>query len=262
MMDRRSELGEEPETPSGSRSAPRSIAPWWHTALVVLLIVGLSYRGRNRLPGAGSPPGRLTADLLMSIAYEWFLAGAVLLGIRLRGISLRRLLGDRRPGLRAWAADFAAALIFWAIANLSLAALGQLLQNGSHSHIDLSKIANAAASLTPATGVEMALFLTLSVSAGVCEELIFRGYLQQQFICMTGRVWAGVALAALVFGSAHEYEGAAGVLLLAAYGAMFGVLALVRRRLRTGMIAHAWHDSIGGVTLVLVRHYGLHLGSR
>ncbi len=228
---------------------------------MVLLIVGLSFRGRNRLPAAGGPPGRLTFDYLMSIAYEWTLAAFVLLGIRLRRIPLRRLLGDRRPGLRAWAGDFAVALVFWAIANLTLA-LGQMLLDGWRSHIGLSRIADAAARLAPATAAEMALYLALSVSAGMCEELIFRGYLQQQFIGVTGRAWAGVALAALVFGSAHGYEGAAGVLLIAVYGAMFGVLALMRRRLRTGMIAHAWHDSIGGAMLVLARHYGLHLASR
>jgi hypothetical protein len=37
------------------------------------------------------------------------------------------------------------------------------------------------------------------------------------------------------------------------------VLALWRRRLRTGMIAHAWHDSLSGVAMVLLRHYGVHL---
>jgi hypothetical protein len=51
-------------------------------------------------------------------------------------------------------------------------------------------------------------------------------------------------------------------LLIAAYGAMFGVLARLRRGLRTGMIAHAWHDSISGVALVLLRHYGVHLAGK
>ena len=67
---------------------------------------------------------------------------------------------------------------------------------------------------------------------------------------------------ALVFGSAHVYEGIAGVLLIAAYGAMFGVLALLRRGLRTGMIAHAWHDSVSGAALMLLRHYAQHIGAK
>ena len=116
--------------------------------------------------------------------------------------------------------------------------------------------------LAPTTGVEMLLFLVLSISAGICEELVFRGYLQQQFARMGRRVSVGVALSALVFGSAHGYEGIAGIVLITAYGALFGGLAIMRRGLRTGMLAHAWHDSVSGVALVLLRHYGIHLSSK
>ena len=75
-------------------------------------------------------------------------------------------------------------------------------------------------------------------------------------------VGLSAAVSALVFGGAHGYEGIAGIVLIAAYGAMFGVLTLLRRGLRTGMIAHAWHDSISGVALVLLRHYGVHLAGK
>jgi uncharacterized protein len=132
----------------------------------------------------------------------------------------------------------------------------------SGSHIDPQKIGDVTQKLTPVTGVEMMLFLILCISAGISEELVFRGYLQQQFARMGGRTWVGIALSAAIFGGAHGYEGIAGVLLIAAYGAMFGVLALLRRSLRTGMIAHAWHDSISGVALVLLRHYGVHLAGK
>jgi membrane protease YdiL (CAAX protease family) len=64
---------------------------------------------------------------------------------------------------------------------------------------------------------------------------------------MGGRIWIGVLGSALVFWCAHGYEGIAGVSLIAAYGAMFSVLTLIRRGLCTAMIAHAWHDSVSGV---------------
>lgn len=38
---------------------------------------------------------------------------------------------------------------------------------------------------------------------------------------------------------------------------MFCFLAIYRRSLRAGMIAHAWHDSITGVLIAIARH--LHL---
>ena len=168
--------------------------------------------------------------------------------------------GGPAPG-RGWSISVSRSA-YWAAALLSLALLGNVLVKISGSHIDPQKIGDVTQKLAPVTAAEMVLFLVLSISAGICEELVFRGYLQQQFARMGHRMWVGVALSALVFGGAHGYEGVAGILLIAAYGAMFGVLALLRRGLRTGMIAHAWHDSISGVALVLLRHYGVHLAGK
>jgi membrane protease YdiL (CAAX protease family) len=43
------------------------------------------------------------------------------------------------------------------------------------------------------------------------------------------------------------------MVLIAVLGAMFGVLALLRKSLRPGMIAHGLFDSLQGVLLWLVR---------
>jgi uncharacterized protein len=247
----------EPPQPTSQQAS--LLAPWWHTALLVLLILALSFAGVRQLRTLGDRPLHLVTNYSLSIAYEWILAGLVLWGLHLRKVPLLQLLGEHRPGARAWLADIGAALLYWLIAISALAVLGNVLVKISGSHIDPQKIGAVTQKLAPTTAVEMLLFLMLSVSAGFCEELIFRGYLQQQFARMGHRLWIGVALSALVFGSAHGYEGIAGMLLITAYGAMFGVLALLRRGLRTGMIAHAWHDSVSGVALVLLRHYGVHL---
>ncbi|HEY1808184.1 MAG TPA: hypothetical protein VGG42_06450 [Acidobacteriaceae bacterium] len=41
---------------------------------------------------------------------------------------------------------------------------------------------------------------------------------------------------------------------ITAYGALFCVLVLMRRSLRPGMMAHAWHDIFSGVMLAVLRH--------
>jgi membrane protease YdiL (CAAX protease family) len=251
----------ETPQPTGGQSQQHSslLAPWWHTALLVIVIISLSVAGVRQLRSFGTQPLHLAANYIMTIAYEWVLAGLVVWGLYMRKVPLRQLLGEQRPGVRAWLNDFAVALGYWAVALLVLAALGNVLVRVSGSHIDPQKIGDVTQKLAPVSVLDTVLFLVLSISAGICEELVFRGYLQQQFGRMGRRVWVGVALSALVFGAAHGYEGIAGILLIAAYGAMFGVLALLRRGLRTGMIAHAWHDSISGLALVLLRHYGVHL---
>jgi membrane protease YdiL (CAAX protease family) len=250
---------ESPQAKSGqSYEQGGLLAPWWHTALMVVLIIGLSVAGVRQLRSFGSRPLHLAANYTLTIAYEWVLAALAMWGISMRKVPLRQLLGERRPGARAWLADIGVALTYWTGALIVLALLGEALVKVSGSHIDPQKIGDVTQKLAPITGIEMMLFLVLSISAGFCEELVFRGYLQQQFARLGHSIWAGVVFSALVFGCAHGYEGIAGMLLIAAYGAMFGVLALLRRGLRTGMIAHAWHDSISGLALVLLRHYGIH----
>jgi uncharacterized protein len=248
-------------TPGGAEGTDEVglLAPVWHTALMVLLILGLSLAGVRQLRNMGNHPLHLVANYSLSIAYEWILAALAVWGIHLRRVPLRQLLGEYRPGVRAWFHDIGIALAYWVVALMVLAAIGNALMKFSGSRIDPQKIGDVTQKLAPTTGIEMILFLVLSVSAGICEELVFRGYLQQQFARIGRRVWVGVLVAAIVFGGAHGYEGVAGVLLITAYGAMFGVLAYLRRGLRTGMIAHAWHDSVSGVALVLLRHYGVHL---
>jgi membrane protease YdiL (CAAX protease family) len=258
----------EPEssTSAAELEAPRPptglIAPWWHTVLLVLLVAGISATGARQLHAGGGQQLRLVPNYSLSIVYEWALAGIAWWGLRLRNVPLKQLLGETRPGLRGWLADLGAALLYWVVALMLLSLVAQALLYISGSSVDPRKIGDVTQKLAPSTGPEMMLFLMLSISAGVCEEFVFRGYLQQQFGRAGRRIWVGVVLSAIVFGGAHLYEGIAGVVLIAAYGAMFGVLTILRRGLRTGMIAHAWHDSFSGAALMLLRHYSVHIGSK
>jgi hypothetical protein len=108
--------------------------------------------------------------------------------------------------------------------------------------------------MLPQRGIELTFWIALSVTAGICEETVFRGYLQRQFMALTKSAPAGILLSAATFGAAHAYQGFRMVILIALYGAMFGILAYWRGSVRPGMIAHAWNDSLNGVLAVLVRH--------
>jgi len=101
--------------------------------------------------------------------------------------------------------------------------------------------------LVPHSVVEAVLWVVLSTSAGFSEELVFRGYLQRQFTALTGRTSLALLLQTAVFGIAHGYQGVQACLAIALYGALFTLLALWRKSLRPGMIAHAWTDIAGGL---------------
>ena len=94
--------------------------------------------------------------------------------------------------------------------------------------------------------MEISLWIALSISAGFCEELVFRGYLQRQFAALTGSNVIGLLLQAALFGVSHGYQGVAATVTIALFGVVYGSLALWRRSLRPGMIAHAWSDIWAG----------------
>jgi uncharacterized protein len=235
-------------------SAPRptsAVAPWWHTALVLLLVVGGSILTAH--PAHPAHMSGLEAHhlrrYLTGIGAEWLLFLLVWWGLRMRRVSIAEIAGFQR-GPRTWGEDFAAAGIFWTIALVVLAVIGLLAQL-----LHLSAPQKALAAMAPRTALEMLLWIALSCSAGFVEEIAFRGYLLRQFASPAHALWLGVVGSSIVFGLAHAYEGAAGMVAIGAYGALFCGLAILRRSLRPGMIAHAWHDIFSGVVLTLLHHF-------
>jgi uncharacterized protein len=104
----------------------------------------------------------------------------------------------------------------------------------------------AVANIPPTTVVELLVFLALAASAGFAEELIFRGYLIQQFSAWTGSRAIAVILQGIVFGLAHGFYGLA-MLAVMLQGWLLGLLACWRKSLRPAILAHGLQDSIGGI---------------
>jgi membrane protease YdiL (CAAX protease family) len=107
--------------------------------------------------------------------------------------------------------------------------------------------------IAPANGLEIAAWGALCLIVGFSEELAFRGYLQSQGIALLHRIPIAVILTSLVFGAAHGYQGMRGMCLIGLYGALFSGIALLRRNLFPGMLAHSWHDFATGLLLALIR---------
>ena len=95
--------------------------------------------------------------------------------------------------------------------------------------------------MLPHNGREEAWFKTLSVTAGVCEEVIYRGFLMAYFTAVTNTV-AAVIGSSLVFGLAHAYQGGRGLLKAAIVGALMAGLYLLTGSLWVPMVVHAAMD--------------------
>ncbi len=238
--------------PAESGNAPASenrlLAPWWHTALLIFVLLGASLngtRGRHPLADHSKLP-----QYLWGMAWEWILLGFTWLGVRKR-ISLRALIGGRWRTTEEFLRDVLYAGVFW-ICALCVLGLGAKLM-----HLDqagkIESMRKELGFLTPGSHLELAVWFCLSATAGFCEEIIFRGYLQRQFAAITNSTLIGVLLSAAIFGASHGYEGVARMLLIGIYGLMFGLLAWWRKSLRPGMMAHAWHDAFSGAVLRMLK---------
>ena len=98
----------------------------------------------------------------------------------------------------------------------------------------------------PAHAAEILSWFAVCIAAGICEEIVFRGYFMQQFRAMTGSAGVALLLQAIVFGFAHTYKGWRQVALISVLGILYGLLVLWRRNLRASMMAHAISDMYEG----------------
>lgn len=235
----------------GARDPMRPVAPVWHT-LVMLVVMGawagLGYMQAATMRSQSAPP-RMRL-YLTTMALEWILFAFVVFGIRLKRVSLRELTGPKWKDAEAVAIGIGIAAGFWLVALLILAAVAKWL--GIHT-----AATQATQFMIPHTGAEMAVWFLLAITAGICEETVFRGYLQQQFIAWTRNVTAGVILSAVFFGLGHVYQGVRQGVLIGVYGALFGILAAWRRDVKPGMIAHGWQDSLAGALSFVL--YKMHI---
>lgn len=190
------------------------------------------------------------AQYLWTMSWEWLLTAFVYLGVRKR-MKLRELIGGRWANAEDVLIDLIVASAFWLAAILVLGAGAKLLDLDEAGRFDSMR--RQLGFLIPGTTLELLIWFSVSATAGISEEIIFRGYLQRQFAGITRSMLAGVLISAAIFGAAHGYEGGPRMILIGIYGLMFGLLAWWRKSLRPGMIAHAWHDAISGAVLHLLK---------
>ena len=224
-----------------SSAAFQPVASLWHTVVVLAVIAILAFRGwlqAEHMRTVAIPDH--TRLYNRTILFEWLTLALVLAGVWLHGSSLLTVMGDRWRSVNQFLRHVGIALIFL-IATIALTSIA-----GAHG----STRDQAIQFLLPHGRVEIALWVLLSITAGICEEAIYRGYLQKQFIALTRSVPAGIILSALAFGLAHSYQGFARASTISVVGAMSGVLAYWCRSVRPGMIAHALQDVLGA----FIRH--------
>jgi uncharacterized protein len=213
-----------------------------HTVVFLLILfssAGLMYFSAGRMRAVEQPSRVLF--YITTMVWEWFLVGYILVGVHLHHTPLLEVMGARWKSAKDVFRDIGIAVAFWCVALVVLGVVAHL--------VNMQGMKQNVRFLAPDGPTEIALWIVVSVTAGICEETIFRGYLQKQFIAWTGSVPAGVLLSAMAFGAGHIYQGVKATVVISVYGLMFGTLAQKRASMRPGMITHALHDTFSGLAI-------------
>jgi uncharacterized protein len=221
------------------------IAPRLHTILLALLFLGLAVGGALFQRHARSAPGTLqqhpnVVPLYLSlIAMEWGLFVWVWRGgLRSTGTTVAELIGGRWSSVKDVSLDCGLAFALWAVWALAQRLWDRWFGPGQAASIQ---------TFLPRRGLEIALWIGVAISAGFCEELVFRGYFQKQFEVFTHSRWIALLLQAVLFGVSHGYQGIEACVKIACFGALYGAVALWRGSLRPGIMAHASGDILSGI---------------
>jgi membrane protease YdiL (CAAX protease family) len=229
----------------------KAIAPWWHTCALIAFFLVLTLAGIVFQQRAGSAVGIVAQHPNMAPAYlslilaQWALLYYVWkVGLRRTGTKLSELIGGRWAGTTHVLRDIALAV--------GLCLTWLLIQVGWDRLFGSGQAATISPFL-PQGSIEIFLWILLSISAGVCEEVVFRGYFQKQFQAWTGSAGLALLLQAVLFGISHGYQGTAATLKIIIFGCLFGLCAYWRKSLRPGIVAHALSDILAVLYLLLRR---------
>ena len=210
--------------------SPAPIAPVWHTCCLMALVAAFGgffvyARALSGAPRVGHIP-----LYTIAIAFEWAVFGVSL---------WRSDAAFTGYVARAWRSPRA---LLWDIPMAAILAGVLLLVAPVVVRILGSTGFASTQGMLPANGTEVALWIVLATSAGICEETVFRGYLQQQLSAWTGSVTIGILGQGVIFGMVHAYQGPKKVALIAVWGCIFGLFVWLRKGLRSNMLAHAAID--------------------
>lgn len=210
----------------------RPIAPAWHTlALLALLAVSAWWGVYLRMASADARLHHLPLYTRLIVG-EWVVFAFTLWGSDRAFVAfVGRVV--RQPG--ALGRDILTAVVLAAALLLTAPVVARIL--GPAGFV-------STRGLLPTDGAEVAVWMITAISAGIVEETVFRGYLQQQITAWTGSATVGIIAQAIMFGAGHAYQGWKNVTLICVWGVGFGVTAWLRRGLRGNMIAHAAIDAL------------------
>jgi membrane protease YdiL (CAAX protease family) len=223
------------------------IASPWHTLFVLAVVSINAYRGAIHAAQARAGFGPSRPHMyLRTMLFEFLFLAIVVIGVRLRHGSLQPIFGQRWRSVSQMFREVAFGVLLLLVSTILVSILG--------GHQGGAPPDQTIAYLMPQTSLELLVWIALSITAGICEEAIYRGYFQRQFTAFTHSVPAGIFISGAAFGAAHAYQGLQRAFVIGISAVLFGLVARWSGTVRPGMIAHSLQDVIAPLLIKLMRH--------
>jgi uncharacterized protein len=219
--------------------------PWDFALILIFLGVAVPLFGRRRVRQLLRIPVTTKEDRLRlyasTMVFQWLASIVIFWRGSARGITAAQLsLGFPRPLMTIAIAVFLVVLIL----------LNQLigLRRLSSQSANQGAIPQLARKLFPQDEVERLAFFALIVTVAVCEEFIYRGFVQRVFRAASdGSTFLAIFGSAAFFAFAHLYQGRRGLISTFAIGLIFSTATAMTASLLPAIAAHFVADFTAGM---------------
>jgi len=218
--------------------------PWDIWLIFFVLGVILPWRGRARMKKLLALPQVTTMERLIlyasTIGFQWFAVAVVAWRAWAHGFSASQLGLTVHDKSRILIAAVAGAATIAALQWLNLRRVGRIPVEARGS---LQAIAER---ILPQSAVELLPYLALAITAGLCEEFLYRGFVMAVLIHVGLQTWTVVLLSSALFGLAHSYQGRGGIVMTMLIGVILGLGRIAFESLVPVIFWHSAVDVVAG----------------
>jgi membrane protease YdiL (CAAX protease family) len=116
--------------------------------------------------------------------------------------------------------------------------------------VELLGLSATGSGIQTLASLPVGIVVALAVTAGIAEEVLFRGYPIERLAALTGNIWVGAVLTFVVFTVAHiPFWGLGGALQIGGWTVVVTVLYVRRRNLPACILMHICNDLFAFVLL-------------
>jgi membrane protease YdiL (CAAX protease family) len=227
--------------------------------LAFLLIVGFPIWDRvetRRLKTSTDPRVKIQSYQL-TIALLWTTAALAVAALGWPAVTTIR----RGPGEAAWLPPMSRGFIGGAAIALIATGVVPFLRSARANALRdrMTKAFRKLNFFLPVTPTERRWFAVVCVTAGICEEMLYRGFFIHYLrdLPVPWGLTGAVVISSAAFGLAHLYQGFFGVIQTAVMGAVLGIIFASTGNIAIPVILHAAID----LRLLLLLRPGVDLGS-